>query len=556
MESKRFVLRMLPFLSLTSLSSGCGLILGLDQFTEGAASSTSTGSSSASTGGAGGMGTGGGTSGTGGSTCVAGTVEACYGGPVPTRAVGACKDGKHTCNADGSGWGACVGEVLPAAEDPSTKADENCDGFAGGDTVWAKRFGDDTFQVATSVAVDEAGNIYVTGYFKGTMQFGATVLSAMGAQDIFVAKFDPSGATLWATRFGGAGTARPQSIVIDSTGNIILTGVGSSSLKFGGGDVGAGIFVAKLDSSAGHIWSKSCGGSAGIYKLYPKAVVDKNGDVLLAGNFDGTANCGSGSYKAAGSDDILLAKLSGADGAGLWSRQFGTASSEAASGVAVDSIGNVLITGVFDQMISLDFGNLVNAGGHDIFAAKFDSNGNSIWSYSWGDATDQTVSDVAVDSLDGPVMAGSLGASAFGLVSTGYSDAFAARLTSTGTLSWGKNIGGTTSMSQAYASGVAVDANDGAVVGGSFIGNVKFGSDTFTNTSLYNAYIARLDKQGALLWGKAFADADVTASDEVRDVAFGPNSEIIMVGRVGGPVDFGTGPLAGTHGIFVAKLAP
>ncbi len=63
-----------------------------------------------------------------GAPCTPGALQTCYSGPEGTVDVGTCKAGVMTCNADGSGFGPCTGEVLPAAEDCTTAFDENCDG--------------------------------------------------------------------------------------------------------------------------------------------------------------------------------------------------------------------------------------------------------------------------------------------------------------------------------------------------------------------------------------------------------------------------------------------
>ena len=56
--------------------------------------------------------------------------------------------------------------------------------------LWSKRFGDGDDQHARSVAVDASGNVIVTGYFYGTIDFGGGALTSAGGGDIFVAKFD------------------------------------------------------------------------------------------------------------------------------------------------------------------------------------------------------------------------------------------------------------------------------------------------------------------------------------------------------------------------------
>lgn len=65
-----------------------------------------------------------------GCVCVPGSMQACYSGPAGSQNVGLCKAGVRACNALGTGYGACVGEVLPGVEDCNTAADENCDGVA------------------------------------------------------------------------------------------------------------------------------------------------------------------------------------------------------------------------------------------------------------------------------------------------------------------------------------------------------------------------------------------------------------------------------------------
>ena len=92
--------------------------------TSSSSTTTSSSSSSGATGGAG-----------GGMVCTPGSTQACYTGPAVTKDVGLCKSGTQTCAADGSGFGACEGEVLPAPEDCATPDDDDCDGVANPSTA-------------------------------------------------------------------------------------------------------------------------------------------------------------------------------------------------------------------------------------------------------------------------------------------------------------------------------------------------------------------------------------------------------------------------------------
>src|SRR5262249_45147995 len=61
-----------------------------------------------------------------GCVCLPGSTAACYDGPAGTENVGPCKGGMHTCNAEGTAWGPCVGEVVPQADLCSTPIDDDC----------------------------------------------------------------------------------------------------------------------------------------------------------------------------------------------------------------------------------------------------------------------------------------------------------------------------------------------------------------------------------------------------------------------------------------------
>ncbi len=84
----------------------------------------------------GGTGGDGGAGGAGGSAtidCNPGSMRDCYTGPPGTETMGVCSIGSETCNAEGTGWGDCIGEVVPSSEVPTppgeTPADEDCDGM-------------------------------------------------------------------------------------------------------------------------------------------------------------------------------------------------------------------------------------------------------------------------------------------------------------------------------------------------------------------------------------------------------------------------------------------
>ena len=113
--------------------------------------------------------------------CMPGTMQVCYGADMSTENVGACKSGMQACLLSGDGYGDCVGEVDPQAENYTQKGDENCDGIPSADTLWVDTFSatgqNDPSVTIGSVATDPAGNVYVGGWFNGVnLTIGTTVL--------------------------------------------------------------------------------------------------------------------------------------------------------------------------------------------------------------------------------------------------------------------------------------------------------------------------------------------------------------------------------------------
>ncbi|MCC6556883.1 MAG: hypothetical protein IT372_28345, partial [Polyangiaceae bacterium] len=138
--------------------------------------------------------------------------------------------------------------------------------LTNGSPVWTKTFGSQGNQRATAVATDGSNEIVVIGYFEGSIDLGGGALQSAGGDDIFVARFDWFGHHVWSKRFGGAGDQRGASVALDGAGNAFLAGYFAGSLDLGGGGLqsagGDDLFVAKLDGSGNHVWSKRFGDAA------------------------------------------------------------------------------------------------------------------------------------------------------------------------------------------------------------------------------------------------------------------------------------------------------
>jgi hypothetical protein len=322
---------------------------------------------------------------------------------------------------------------------------------SSGAAVWAKRFGDACDnQDGTAIATDSTGNVIVTGGFKCTVDFGGGALTSAGLQDIFVAKFDGSGAYIWANRYGDAQNQSGEGLAVDSSGNILTDGEYFGTADFGLGSLSPATnwsaYLAKLSSSGTAAWSLGFTGPPDAGADYVEAfqlAVDSSGDPVFTGYFGGTVNFGLGPLTSAGQNDVFVAKFSGT-GTPMWANRYGDPQYQVAYSLALDASANVYLVGDFNGSIDFGLGPMSAAGNGDIFFAKLDASGNGVWSKHYGDATSNNIyleQTVTVDSLGNPTIAGGIVGNADfggGLLSGGTSDPFPyiAGLTAAGTYAW------------------------------------------------------------------------------------------------------------------------
>jgi hypothetical protein len=297
---------------------------------------------------------------------------------------------------------------------------------------WSKRFGegsgDLSVQLASAVAVDTLGNVIVAGSFYGSVDLGGGPLVSAGGRDVFVAKLDATGGHVWSRQFGDDAEQVAGGLTVDPNGDVIFTGLFGGDVDFGGGlisSTGNSIFVCKLDNAGQYVWASSHGNAY----TEPSIATDSAGNVVVAGAFTDSVDFGGGPLAGKGGEDAFLARITGA-GQHLWSKAFGGAGDERVSAVSVDSAGNAIVTGQFTKEINFGGGPLASLGDTDIFVAKFGALGDHQWSQRFGDKAAQQVSSVSVDSQGNAAITGwFFGAVDFGggpLVSAGGRDVFVA----------------------------------------------------------------------------------------------------------------------------------
>jgi hypothetical protein len=536
--------------------SGCGLILGLDEYTRGDDASSSSSSGSGGSGGGGQD---------AGEPCVPGSTEACYDGPEGTQDKGSCKAGVRTCNAEGTAFGPCESQVLPSPEDCATPLDEDCNGTAAqctGAHIWSARFGNTMYtQDLLGLAADSTGAGIISGALRGDVDLGGGVLTTKSNPDAFVAKFDADGKHVFSKRYKGISYG--YGVGVDSTDNIVLAGTFLDVIDLGGGNLQSmgseDIFLVKLDAKGDHVWSRRFGGTG--QQIVRDVAIDADGNILLAGEFNGPVDFGGGVVSSAGQFDAFVAKLT-PSGEHIYSIRFGTPvnGSTYAEHISVDSAGNAIVTGDFSGQADFDDVPIMMTGA-SLFVAYVNPTGKVTHVKGYGLAGDFfTVTNVAASGPGDAVLVGSFtGDVNFGgsaLMSMMGEDVFMAKLSPTAEHIWSVRYGDT---SPQRATGVAVNALGHIAVVGTFTGKLDFevGPLTTVQNAGDNIFATKLDGTGKGIWSKQFG---VLEAQYGKEVAMDPSGSVLLAGTFKMGVSFGGPPLntegAGAVDIYVARLAP
>lgn len=273
---------------------------------------------------------------------------------------------------------------------------------ASGNLLWVRRAGGTQGDYAAAIAVDPAGDCYITGYFAGTATFGTAIVTATGVTDVFTAKYSSAGVAQWVRQAGGTGagtSAGGRGIGVDAVGNSFTVGgflnnmmvPGSTTLSRAGH---ASAFVIKYDPAGTVQWSRQTDGS-GEHDATAVAV-DAAGNAWMTGYFNGTCAFPLSAKTVTSRTslyDYFVVKYA-PNATVLWATQGDGNGDDESRGIAVDNKGNCYVTGFLSGS-----GNFVDAG-PDIFAAKHDPAGRRLFLQSIHSAPfDYNVGQgIAVDS--------------------------------------------------------------------------------------------------------------------------------------------------------------
>ena len=250
----------------------------------------------------------------------------------------------------------------------------------GGTNQWVKTFGSTLSDRCDAIALDSSGNIYAVGYFNGTINMGGTNLVSTGGRDVFIVKYNNAGAHVWSRKFGSVGDEIAYAVTVDSADDVYMSGFFQGTSNFGTTNMssangGLDTFVAKYTgANGGGVWSKRFSPNNSDDISYGIAACP-DGGLVVGGIFQGTINLGGTNHPPTGGYNMYIVKLNATTGGWIWDFAFGGVIDDFVYAVAVDSANNVLMGGFFNGTVNFGGGNITTAGGADGVAVKFNSSG-------------------------------------------------------------------------------------------------------------------------------------------------------------------------------------
>ena len=447
---------------------------------------------------------------------------------------------------------------------------------------------------AQSVHILSGGDadIYITGYFEDTINFGGGDITSNGGKDIFVLSLNKDGEYRWAYTAGGAQDDEGASITMfDNFGNIYVTGYFKRTVDFGSGDITSNgnqdIFLLRLNESAGNYtfsWVKTYGGSRDDRGY---GVHTKGGGPIVTGVFrSSNLDFGGGSVGVGDTDtDIFVLAL---DMFGDYQNSMTISSDESCDessrdiyvGPNYDSAHH--ITGFHTSNCTIDFGGSIGelssfGGGQDILMVRIGNNRlPAVCVYAAGGSGNDRGLSVTVDSNENIYVTGifrntatfnrhPLGQTAVTATSQGGSDMFVVKLNSSCELQWVYTAGGSENE---FGYGIDVDRFDNVYVTGVFKSTVDFGGGNVTASGGdFDAFTLKLNSSGVFQWVRTFGDnpGDESGNDVAAFQYYQTGQpccqtnydNLITVGDFNGTVDFGNGNVTSNSSsadMFILKL--
>ncbi|MDP3392399.1 FG-GAP-like repeat-containing protein [Sediminibacterium sp.] len=333
----------------------------------------------------------------------------------------------------------------------------------------------------SGVTTDVSGNVYVTGFFYGTVDFDPSLttnnLTSAGAGDIFIAKYNSNGQYQWAYRVGGTSNDIGVRVKLDGNGNVFVAGkFGSTSMQANTTGTGSPITLTNTTTN--------------------------------------------------GANDVFILKYT-LNGVFQQAVSYGGASNDDAYDLAIDGNNNVFLAGSFAGTVSVNSLSITSNGNYDAYLLKTNNDLTAQFLFNLGGTGADKVETIAIDGNNDVIIAGNLSGAAGTSFDVNPSpsqvntitnsvtavEVFVAKYGNDGSYKWAIAMSGSASHNSRPL-GLGTDACNNVVLGGAFTGTINFNPSgaggSFTATSSWGAAVAKFSEAGNFLWGFIVTAASVS----------------------------------------------
>ena len=363
--------------------------------------------------------------------------------------------------------------------------------------TWTQKLGTKGDDFSNSVAVDKAGNVYITGYTNGSLAGDNA-----GYYDTWLAKYDSGGNPVWKTQLGIAADDFSYSVAVDEAGNAYITGY-SEETWINGSDNGGDDYnalIAKYDSNGNLLWTDSVD-YVGENEYSYSIAVDSTNNVYMTGIVN--------KIQPGAIPNTWLSKHS-SDGKQQWKTKL-NAYAETTM-VETDGAGNVYVAGYFDNFFGESF--IESA-----WITKYNSSGKKL-SFQGLDTLDfDIIRDIDVDITGNVYITGYTTYEPSKGTYSGDYDALVAKYDISGKLLWSKQQDGT---GDDFTTHVVVSDDGSVYITVETQGTIKAG-----NPGTQNSWVAKYSSDGTLIWTQKLN----IYSENVNDMTVDDTSNIYITGE-------------------------
>lgn len=451
---------------------------------------------------------------------------------------------------------------------------------------WAKLIGSNSIS-SPKLDLDSNGNIILTGYFDGNIDFDAgdgTFYMSSSYESSYILKYDSFGNFIWAKSFKGNNDVNSNSLITDNLGNVYSVGdfygradfdpnEGEYEIESNGSGVYDDIYISKLNSDGEFVWAKSVGGISWD-NPYSITISPNHQFIYITGFFRSTVdfNPDEDSYilESEGAGDMFLLKFD-SNGNFIWVNQIGGGLGDEGRSVTTDNSGNIYVTGNFRNTayVTGHDSNIYSNGSADVYLAKYSEDGSLLWIKTFGGTngdygllvkTDQNENIYISGTYEGVVDFDPSESEYFLTSTTNDKSTFIAKFSPIGDFIWAKSIDNPIQVPYPAECSLNVDNANNVYLSGYYGGAVDFdpneGNYVLESLGLTNGYILKLNQHGEFVWVISL-DGNESSTSKITSLYIDDSGSIFSTGISSDDVDLDPNEdtfYTEQEGLFILKL--